>query len=250
MTNQRLVPIALFLLVCAATTASAQSIVPAVKGYVAINGGYQVTTHSFGHADSFEANAEQGRYDSEYSVEAGPSFDVAAGAIGWRHLGFGIGISRFSRTTPLHLSGDVPHPFFFDRGRAVSGDVGGLKREELAVHTQLRAMAPVGDRLQLMAFGGYSYFQLTQDVISDVTYTDAYPYDSATLTGAKTTAKAGSKIGVNAGADVAFFFTPRLGVGFGAQYAGATIALPMASGSASRVKVGGVQAGGGLRLRF
>ncbi|HXD17941.1 MAG TPA: hypothetical protein VN654_13055 [Vicinamibacterales bacterium] len=250
MSHQNFVTTALVLLFAAATSASAQSLTPAVKGYVSINGGYQVTTNSFGHADSFEANAEQGRYQSDYTVKAGPSFDIAAGAIGWRHLGFGIGVSRFSRSTPLHLAGDVPHPFFFDRGREVSGDVGGLQRQEVAVHTQVRAMAPVGDRLQVMAFGGYSYFQLTQDVITEVTYTDEYPYDSASLKGATTTAKAGSKIGVNGGADVAFFLTRRLGLGFGAQYAGATIVLPMGSGAGTRVKVGGVQAGGGLRLRF
>jgi len=91
---------------------------------------------------------------------------------------------------------------------------------------------------------------LILDVITEVTYTDEYPYDSASLKGATTTAKAGSKIGVNGGADVAFFLTRRLGLGFGAQYAGATIVLPMGSGAGTRVKVGGVQAGGGLRLRF
>jgi hypothetical protein len=215
-----------------------------------VNGGYQVTANNFANAESFEVNAEQGRFESRYTVKAGPSFDVAAGALGWRRLGFGVGISRFSRSTPLHLTGDIPHPFFFNRGRTVSGDVGGLQRQELAIHTQVRAMASVGSRLQLTAFGGYSLFQLTQDVVADVTYTDEYPYDTATFKGVTTSAKAASKFGLNAGGDAAFFFTPRLGVGFSAQFARATVALPMAAGTTTDVRVGGLQAGTGLRLRF
>jgi hypothetical protein len=248
--NQKLTMSAAFLLLLgAAAAASAQSTPPATKGYVSVNGGYQTTVNSFGNTESFVANAEQGRFDSQYTVKAGRSFDVAAGVMGWRHFGFGVGVTSLSMATPLHLAAEIPHPFFFDRGRAISGEVGGLKRQELAIHTQVRAMASVGTRLQLMAFGGYSLFQLTQDVVTDVTYTDEYPYDSATFKGATTTAKGASKFGVNGGADVAFFFTRRLGVGFGAQFARATVALPMTSGPIN-VKVGGLQAGTGLRMRF
>lgn len=239
---------ALLLVILAATTASAQT--PATRGFVTINGGYQMTANDFTDSRSFVANVEEGRFNSDYTVKAGPSFDVSGGGTVWRRLGVGVGVSRFSRSTPLHLDGEIPHPFFFNRPRVVSGDVGGLKREELAVHIQLRAIAPVGNRLQVMAFGGPSFFRLKQDVVTDIAYTDEYPYDSATFRSATTTSRTGSKLGLNAGGDVAFFFTRQVGVGFTAQVATATVQVPLASDTKADVKVGGFQTGGGLRLRF
>jgi len=148
----------------------------------------------------------------------------------------------------MHLTGQIPHPFFFNRPRSVSGDVGGLKRDELAVHVQVRAVVPVGNHLQVMVFGGPSFFQLKQDVATDISYADEYPYDSATFKTATIVSKSASKVGVNGGGDVAFFFTRQLGVGFTAQFANATI--PAGLASSTDLKVGGFRAGGGLRVRF
>jgi hypothetical protein len=59
-----------------------------------------------------------------------------------------------------------------------------------------------------------------------------------------------NKVGFNAGGDVAFIFSRQVGFGFTAQFAGATVDLPSAFGGTTDVKAGGMQAGGGLRLRF
>lgn len=235
-------------LVMLATTAAAQT--PAAKAFVTINGDYQATTNDFTDSRSFAANAEEARVNSGYTVKAGPSFDVSGGGTVWRRLVVGVGVSRFARSTPLHVDGQIPHPFFFNRPRPVSGDVGGLKREELAVHIQLRAIAPVSERLQVMAFGGPSFFRLKQDIVTDIAYAEEYPYDAATFRSATTTSRTGTKLGLNAGGDVAFFFTRHLGVGFTAQVATATVQVPLASDTKADIKVGGFQTGGGLRLRF
>jgi hypothetical protein len=49
---------------------------------------------------------------------------------------------------------------------------------------------------------------------------------------------------------VGYFFSRQVGVGFTVQVAGATVALPSTGGGTTEVKAGGLQAGGGLRLRF
>src|SRR4030095_12066170 len=105
----------------------------------------------------------------------------------WKRLGIGVGISQFSVATPASLAGTVPHPFFFCRLRPVSGEASGLKREERAIHVQVRGVLPVGARLQVMVFGGPSFFQVKQGVVTDFTYTDSYPYDDATFRSATTT---------------------------------------------------------------
>src|SRR2546425_1285481 len=97
-----------------AAAASAQTSV-ANRGFIVVNGGYQLTTNDFDDGATFRANAEDGRFTTDYKVKGGPALDIAGGAVLWRRLGVGVGITRFSRSTPTVLTGSVPHPFFFNR---------------------------------------------------------------------------------------------------------------------------------------
>jgi hypothetical protein len=235
-------------LLLSASTAHAQTI-PA-RGFVLVNGAYQLTTNDFRQDATFPANAEDATYATDYTVDGGAAFDVAGGAVIWRHLGIGVGVTRFSRSTPTALNGSVPHPFFFNRPRSVNGQVSGLKREELVVNAQARIVAPVGDRFQVMAFGGPSFFQVKQGIVNAFTWTDSYPYDTAAFGAADTVNAKGSKLGFNVGGDVAYFFTRQVGIGGTVQFATATIELSRTGGQSEDVKAGGATTGFGLRLRF
>lgn len=244
----RLIAFLLLAATIAAGPATAQTL---TRGWISVNGGYQAATNDFSDGTTFTEHQETGRFDTEYSVESGPTFDVSGGARLWRNLGVGVGVTRFSRSTPSALRASVPHPFFFSQPRSVTGEVGGLKREELAVHVQARGVFPVGERLQVMVFGGPSFFQVTQGIVTDFDFTESYPYDEAAFSRGVSTSAKESKVGANVGGDVAFFVTRQIGVGFGVQYSGATLELPSAASNATtEVKAGGLQAGGGLRLRF
>lgn len=234
---------------CAAA-ASAQTTAIHARGYLVVNGGYQATSNNFQQSTVYRRNAEDGSLQTNYSVKSGPMFDIAGGGILWRRLGIGVDVSRFALSTPMQLTAAVPHPFFFNQPRTVTGDVGGLQREELAVHVQARAIVPVGARFEVMLFGGPSLFRVKQDFVTDVAYTESYPYDTASFSSATTTAESKSKIGFNAGGDVAFFFTRQVGVGATVQFSGATVGFTGPNRESLDVKAGGLQAGGGLRLRF
>ena len=91
---------------------------------------------------------------------------------------------------------------------------------------------------------------MTQGIAADFTYVDSYPFDSASFGSAVTTTAKQSKVGFNAGGDVAYFFSRQVGVGFTAQFARAKMNLPSAIGGTTQVEAGGMQAGGGVRLRF
>lgn len=244
----RVIVLTLVLLASAAPSL-AQTPVPG-RGFINVNGGYRVTSSDFADAGSFPQNAEQARFSTIYTVKNGPAFDVAGGMAIWQQLGLGVGIARTSRATAGALTGSVPHPFFFSRDRSVSGAVTGLTREELAVHLQATMIAPIGTRARVMLFGGPSFFQVTQDVVRDFTWTETYPYDVAAFSTAGTTRAKASKMGFHAGADIAVFFTRQFGLGATVQFAGATVALPAAGGAMLDIKAGGMTAGGGLRLRF
>jgi hypothetical protein len=218
------------------------------RPFVSINGAVQTATGGFADRITFTENAENGSLDTDYVVGGGPAFDVAGGAF-WRELGIGVGVTRFSHSTPGSVSARVPHPVFFNQNRAVNGSVAGLQRKELAIHLRASTMIPVW-RVQVLAFGGPSFFRVTQGIVTDIDYTEEYPYDAAVFTRSTTTEAKASKVGFNAGADVAYFFTRQLGVGGVVQFARATVEFAAAGGEPRDVNAGGLQAGGGLRVRF
>jgi hypothetical protein len=101
-----------------------------------------------------------------------------------------------------------------------------------------------------MVFGGPSFFQVQQGIVTGVRYSESYPFDSAAFASAETTSAKESKAGFNVGGDLAYFFTRQLGVGFAAQFSGTELDVPSAAGGTHKVRAGGFQAGGGLRVRF
>jgi hypothetical protein len=224
---------------------------PSDKFYVSIDGMFQTGFEDFSESVTFTENAESGSFSTDYDVKSGPAFNISAGALVWRNVAIGAGVSRYSKATPIQLTAQVPHPFFFNRPREVSGEVGGLKREELAVHVQARVMLTPSPRMQAMIFGGPSFFNVKQGIVNDFEVTEAYPYDTATLSRGLSATVDESKLGFNVGGDVGYFFTRQVGVGGSVQWSGASIDVPASSGNGSfDVRIGGIQAGGGLRLRF
>jgi hypothetical protein len=216
--------------------------------FISFNGVFQVGSNDFGDSFTFRENVENGRLDTDYAVGTGPAFDVSGGVVVWRNLAVGVGVTRFSHSTGTVIDASVPHPFYFNQPRTVTGEFSGT-REELAVHVQLRGVFPVNRRVQFTIFGGPSFFQVEQSIVDDFDYAESYPFDTATFGRAISSTQSESKVGLNVGGDFAYFFTSQIGVGVTAQYAGATVQMAVPSGTAD-VKAGGGQIGGGLRLRF
>lgn len=250
-----LVPIAALLLVTiVAPPVLAQSRPqpsPARTGriFVAVNAATHLDSRDVDDTYSVDSNGEQARFETAYTIPAGPALDIAGGAMLTSRVGVGVGITRLSTEATATVEASLPHPFFFNQPRAIEGEATGLSRSELGVHVQARFLLPVTPRWQVMLYGGPTFFRLTQALVTSTRVRETYPYDDAQFDGAVTTEVEESKVGVNVGADVAYFFTSQVGIGGMLQYAGATVAMP-AQGRSVDVKVGGVQAGGGIRLRF
>lgn len=229
---------------------SAATPAPRTRGYLMFGGGYQVTQNNFSDGAVKRTNAEDGRYDTSYTVGGGPSIEVAAGFTLWRRLGLRVGLGRFSTVTNANVQASVPHPFFFGKPRSVSGAASGLKREELALGLHLGGLFPLGARAMVTVFAGPTWFQVKQGVVTDFTYTDSYPYDTAAFGTTVTSDKSGSVIGFGGGAGLSYFFTKAIGLAVSAQYAQGDVALPGAGGTTPSVKAGGLKAGFGLVLRY
>ncbi len=254
----RLTTAAVLLILAAAAPAFAQAPRRAAgpvraqdRFYAGVDFGVHPGGDSFSDAFTFPANAETARitmpYETKSGILIGFFFDVRV----WKYLSAGISLTGDTSESDTQVTGTIPHPFFFNRPRSLSGDVSGLQRSESGVHLQLRALLPVSRKMQVSIFGGPSFFQVDQDLVTGVRWTETYPYDTVTFTSAITETRTDSGTGINLGADVGYFLSRHFGVGGRVQYASATVELPSASGTGSvETKAGGLQFGGGLRVRF
>ena len=209
---------------------------------------FQVNSNDFTDTATIRRNAENGRLESAYDVSGGLAFDVSGAYLVWKNLAVGVGLTLFSASTTTTIDAQVPHPFFFNQPRTVTGEFDG-DRSETAVHIQAKWLVPVNNKMLVTIFGGPSFFTIEQDIVNDFEISESYPFDTATFTRAIATSQSESAVGMNVGGDVAYFFSPSVGVGGTVQYSGATVEMTVPSGTAD-VKAGGLQVGGGLRLRF
>jgi hypothetical protein len=215
------------------------------RGYVNVSGFYQPSS-SFSTTVTPTDFAEASIIDTSYKTGSVPGFDAGGGVRVWRNLAVGVDVSYLSKGDSGAIDAQIPHPFFFNRLRTVSGDASGLAHQETAVHVQALWMMPLRDRWQLAIAGGPSWFSVGQDLVSDVTVTQTYPYDTATFASATITHRSASRIGFNAGADVTYRLRPHVGLGFGVTYSRASVPLD----DTLTVEAGGARVGGGLRFRF
>jgi hypothetical protein len=220
------------------------------RAYIAINGAYQTTSREFRDSLGFTEYVEEGTIESDYSTEAGPQIDVAGGVRLWRNLAFGVGVTRFIKSAAASVHARIPHPFFFSRYRDVSGVASGIEREEIGVHVQAVWLVPVTQRFQIALFGGPSIFSVKQGLVSEVDWSESYPYDTASFSGARSGMHSESAAGFNVGTDVAFLLGRYVGVGGTVRFSGASVDLPSVDGDTVAIDAGGLQVGGGLRLRF
>ena len=239
--------ILVLLTLAASAPVDAQTVV-SEKVFISVNGLFQVPSNDFDESATIRVNAENGRFDTDYDVGGGFAFDVSGAFVVWQNLAVGAGVTTFSTSTPTAIDAQVPHPFFFNQPRTVTGEFEG-DRSELAVHIQAKWIAPVSDKLLVTVFGGPSFFQVEQTIVTDFEYTESYPFDTATFSRAITSDESESAMGFHVGGDVAYYFSNQVGVGGMAQYSKATVEMTVPSGTTD-VKAGGLQVGGGLRLRF
>jgi hypothetical protein len=231
--------------------------------FITVNGGLQTLTSSFSENIAFPetggvyrevlsgaAAHEESRFESDYRFENAPLYDVSGGVRVAPYFALGIGMSRFMIEETASVSAQVPHPLFFDRDRSISGASPPLTREETAIHLQALVVLPVTPAFTVTGFGGPTFFAVKQQLVTDVNFTHAYPYDTAEFSSAVTSQESSDAAGFNVGVDVAFYFTGNVGVGWLTRYSRAMVELPSATGETLDIEAGGLHTTVGLRLRF
>jgi hypothetical protein len=219
-------------------------------GWVSVSAGMQFpTASSFSDTFDIDAFVETGHATVKYPIKNAPVFGGSFGVRVWRQLGIGIGATHVSKRGDAEISASIPHPFFDDKFRDISGTTG-ASRDETGVHLQVALLVPTPPRWRVMVTAGPSYLDVSQTLATDVQYAQSYPYDTATLTGATTRSAHKGAVGFNAGADVAWMFSRNVGAGGMVQFSRATVKLDAGSGRTVSIDAGGAQVGAGLRFVF
>jgi len=229
---------------------SAQQILSESSGFISINGGFKATSTDFADNVRFTLFVEEGDFDARYQVETGPTFDVNGGARVWRNFALGGGVSVFSKDATANVSARLPHPFFFNQHRDVSGGAQDLARREVALHIQALWMTPVNARFNVTVFGGPTFFTIDQDLTEAVEFAEVFPFDTTEFTGVSTVTASESTVGFNIGVDVGFYFSEHVGVGGLVRFSSASVDFTSPDGDVVPADVGGLQTTGGLRVRF
>jgi Outer membrane protein beta-barrel domain len=233
----------------AATVRSAPG---APRVWIGANAGYQASTTEFDDSFTFTIYQETGTTRVTYPIDAGFAFDVGGGVRLWRGLGAGIAVSRFTRDGTVSTTSSVPHPLFLAQNRQVEGDADAIRREETGIHIQAQYTIPLSRTLQLTLMGGPSVLQVNQAVVTNVNYSQEYPYDTATLSGVDSTRIKDSATGFNAGADLRWMLSRSFGIGGVVRFSRATIDLEVNTPANRTISVdaGGVYLGAGVRFAF
>lgn len=232
--------------------AFAQTPAPATeKFFVNVNFGGQMADRSLSADSTTRVYDEDATLSSSQPIGGGMVFDVGGGYRVYNDIFVGVVISRFSNSSAASYTARVPHPFFFNRIRTTTGSKDDLKRNELAVSPHVTWVTTLADKLDLSGSIGVAIFQLKQDLTAPLctsgtgTGCSTIPANSQDVVVA-TGSEDGTGVGPFAQVDVIYNLTSWYGIGGYVRYAGAKVDL----GSAADLNVGGMQAGGGIRLRF
>jgi hypothetical protein len=219
------------------------------RGIVTVNGGVQTSSQDVSTRAEREVYEETAVFTSAQTVESGPVFDASARMRVWRNLLVGVGYSRFSHSASAAVTASIPNPLVFDLPRTLSTTVDGVDRTEQAIHVLASWMIPLTDKFEIAVSAGPSFFTVEQGYVEDVGFTEgAPPFTDVTFgTPAVTEAKE-SGVGFNAGVELTYLVTSRIGVHVFGRYAGAKVDIPAVEGGS--VDAGGPQFGAGLRFRF
>lgn len=235
-----------------ATSASAQD-----RFRVSINAGQQTSSTTLTQEQTFERYFEQGSFTFERLVPTAVTYDLGVTARLWRGLHAGAAMSMFDdKSGAGTVTARVPHPLQFNKPRTVTGEILNATRREVGQHIMFGWNVETDGGLEFLLFAGPSIFVTDQLVVNSLTLTldkEVFPFDDVAFPPVESETLRENVMGYNAGVDMTWRVARKIGLGLLVRYSeGKQAFAPTRPTGAAPVDVtvGGLQAGGGLRLMF
>jgi hypothetical protein len=210
-------------------------------------GAFAFATRLFGETASFAVAYPK--------PSRGAEFDFGGGYMVTPRFGVGLSFTGTAHQDPAALAATIPHPFFFNALATASGATSpNLRRTEGGAHVQAMFVPLHSDRARVRLFGGPTFFRYQADMVDDIVYRQTATAFSRTnlvsITGFDAIEVEGTGWGVHVGGDVSYFFTRVIGLGGFARFSRGTITVDEPFSGLQEITAGGVQLGGGIRVRF
>ena len=215
------------------------------------NFGYQVSSEELRQRFEFRAYGETARILATHDAMGGTLFDVGGLIEVWEALSFGASYAETTGSDTTTITGTVPHPLFAASDRSIPTQTPDLTREERSVHIHLawRLELPI-EKLDLRVMGGPSYFNLTQSIVTGADIGEVGPpFATVSVDRIAIGNLMKNAWGGHAAVDIAYMVSPNVGVGGFVRFAQGSTTLRVGDADVS-VTVGGLQTGGGIRIRF
>jgi hypothetical protein len=216
---------------------------------VSVSAGPQADTTLLSESVLIQKYVEPAPVIARASAAAVPFFDLGVAVRLAGNLGVGVAYSYANDKGAADVEAEIPHPFYFDRRRAIAGQAPGVRHTERAAHLDAVYLV-VRPRLDVALSAGASFIRLEQDFVTDVTFTESFPYDTAAFLSATLTRASASSTGYNAGVDLTWKLSRIWGVGGLVRFSRARVPLAAAGLDFGKLDAGGLQAGAGLRITF
>jgi hypothetical protein len=232
--------------------AFAQSLPWEGRGFINVSFGIQINSNdTVTSTVPINVYDEAGKITATQSIDTqSPFFDLGGGFRLAGNFGIGFAYTYLSTTGDAVAVSEIPSPLVYDQPRKATSTAGDLVHREQGFHFQALWMLPVTDKFDVILGGGPTVYSLKQGTVVTPIWSEVGPpYTSVnvTLQQAETTA---TRIGFNVGADLSYRFTNTFGIGGLARYTTANFELEPEGGATMKVRVGGFQLAGGLRIRF
>ncbi len=220
---------------------------------ISVNAGQQTSTTTVLQTQSFDRYFEQGSFTFERTVPKAPIYDLGATVRLWRELHAGAAVSIFDKSGAGTLTARVPHPLQFNKARTTTGDVAGATRREIGQHFMFGWLVPAASGIDFLLFAGPSIFAAEQLFVKSLTLSldkEVFPFDELAFPSMETEIVRENVVGYNAGVDMTWRFSDKIGVGLLIRYSNGKREFTPTSTPLVDVTVGGLHAGGGLRVLF
>jgi len=240
--------VSLALTLCVVVRAGAQE-----RLRIAADVAQQASTTTVSQEQSFDRYFEQGSFTFERTIPQSMVYDVGAMVRIWRGLYAGGALSVFKQTDLGSLTARVPHPLQFNKPRITTGDVADASRSEIGQHIMFGWAIPASRGLDFLVSAGPSIITAEQLFVTRLGLSleeEVFPFDELAFPRVDTETLRENVMGYNAGVDMTWRLNRRIGIGLLVRYSSGkkefipTGALPV------EVTVGGLHAGGGVRVLF
>jgi hypothetical protein len=218
-----------------------------------VNAASQSTTTTITEDQTFQQYFEQGSFTFESTRPQDVVYDAGVLVRVWRNLRAGYAVSFFEHTGTGHIEASVPHPLQFNRPRTTTSELSGVTRREIGQHISFGWTVPTTETIDFTVFGGPSIFRTEQTLVTDLTMSldkEVFPFDELAFPGASTETQRENVNGYHVGVDMTWRFMDNIGVGALLRYAAGRKDFTPTGGEPVEVEVGGLHAGGGVRVVF